>query len=131
MTMVDAFAIIIFMILIYLLSKIIIEKNAQSISMTKILGYTNGEISRLYIIPTSVMVVLFLLLSLPVEYHIMVYLFRAVMMNSISGWITFYVDPDIYIQMFFLGISTYAAVALLELRRIRRIPMDEALKNVE
>ena len=30
--------------------KIIIEKNAQSISMVKILGYTNGEISRLYIL---------------------------------------------------------------------------------
>lgn len=131
MALVDAFAIIMFMILIYLLSKIIIEKNAQSISMTKILGYTNGEISRLYIVPTSVMVVLFLLLSLPVEYYIMVYLFRAVMMSSISGWITFYVDPNIYLQMFALGLLTYLAVALIEFRRIRRIPMDEALKNVE
>ena len=50
MGLVNGFAIAIYMILIYLLSKIIIEKNAQSISMTKILGYTNGEISRLYII---------------------------------------------------------------------------------
>ena len=33
-----------------LLSKVIIEKNAQSISMIQILGYTNGEISRLYIL---------------------------------------------------------------------------------
>ena len=41
------------MVLIYLLSKIIIEKNAQSISMVKILGYTNGEISKLYIMSTS------------------------------------------------------------------------------
>ena len=47
MGLVNGFAIAIYMILIYLLSKIIIEKNAQSISMTKILGYTNGEISRL------------------------------------------------------------------------------------
>lgn len=131
MTMVNAFAVIMFMVLVYLLSSIIIEKNAQSISMAKILGYTDGEISRLYILPTSAMVVLFLLLSLPIEYHIMVYLFRAVMMSSISGWITFYVDPNIYIQMFALGVSTYGAVALMELLRIRRIPMDEALKNVE
>ena len=45
MGMVNGFAIVIYMVLIYLLSKIIIEKNAQSISMVKILGYTNGEIS--------------------------------------------------------------------------------------
>ena len=50
MLLVDGFAIVIFMVLIYLLSKIIIEKNAQSISMVKILGYSDGEISRLYII---------------------------------------------------------------------------------
>ena len=54
MGLVNGFAIAIYMILIYLLSKIIIEKNAQSISMTKILGYTNGEISRLYIMSTSI-----------------------------------------------------------------------------
>lgn len=48
MNLMDGFSVIIFLVLIYLLSKIIIEKNAQSISMAKILGYTNGEISRLY-----------------------------------------------------------------------------------
>ena len=34
-----------FMLIVYLLSKIILEKNAQSISMTKILGYSNREIA--------------------------------------------------------------------------------------
>jgi putative ABC transport system permease protein len=120
-----------FMILIYLLSKIIIEKNAQSISMTKILGYTNGEISRLYIISTSIVVVLFLLISLPIEYQIMDFLFRVIMMSSISGWIPFYVDSAIYFKMLALGIVTYGVVAVMEYQRVRRIPMDEALKNVE
>ena len=131
MTLVDAFAVVMFMILIYLLSKIIIEKNAQSISMAKILGYTNGEISRLYIVSTSMVVVTFLLISLPIEYWIMVFMFRAIMMSSISGWIPFYVDAVIYIKMLAMGIVTYAVVAALEYRRVRRVPMDEALKNVE
>ena len=39
MYLVDFFAVAIFMVLIYILSKIIIEKNAQSISMAKILGH--------------------------------------------------------------------------------------------
>lgn len=131
MWLVDGFAVIIFLVLIYLLSKLIIEKNAQSISMTKILGYTNGEIGRLYILSTSVVVVVLLLLSLPVETWIMKYLFRVIMLSSFSGWIPLYFDPAIYWKTMALGIGAYAVVALLELRRIRRVPMDEALKNVE
>lgn len=131
MSMVNGFAIMIYMVLIYLLSKIIIEKNAQSISMVKILGYTNGEISRLYIMSTSLVVVFCLLLSLPLETVIMKVLFREMMLSSISGWITLWIDPMIYVQMFAAGIITYGIVALLEFRRVKKVPMDEALKNVE
>ena len=131
MGMVNGFAIVIYMVLIYLLSKIIIEKNAQSISMVKILGYTNGEISRLYILSTSMVVVFCLLVSLPIETAVMKVLFREMMLSSISGWITLWIDPMIYVQMFAAGIITYGIVALLEFRRVKNIPMDEALKNVE
>ena len=131
MGMVNGFAIMIYMVLIYLLSKIIIEKNAQSISMVKILGYTNGEISRLYIMSTSLVVVFCLLLSLPLETVIMKVLFREMMLSSISGWITLWIDPMIYVQMFAAGIITYGIVALLEFRRVKKVPMDEALKNIE
>ena len=131
MEMVNGFAIMIYMVLIYLLSKIIIEKNAQSISMVKILGYTNWEISRLYILSTTIVVVICLLVSLPVERAVMEVLFREMMLSSISGWITMWVDPMIYVQMFGAGLVTYAVVALLEFRKIKKVPMDEALKNVE
>lgn len=125
------FSVIIFLVVIYLLSKVIIEKNAQAISVTKILGYTDGEISRLYILSTSLVVVLCLLLSLPIERQIMEVLFREMMLSSISGWITMWVDPMIYVKMTAIGIASYAVVAALEFRRIRHVPMDEALKNVE
>ena len=131
MGMVNGFAIMIYMVLVYLLSKIIIEKNAQSISMVKILGYTNGEISKLYIMSTFLVVVFCLLLSLPLETVIMKVLFREMMLSSISGWITLWIDPMIYVQMFAAGIITYGIVALLEFRRVKKVPMDEALKNVE
>ena len=131
MGMVNGFAIMIYMVLIYLLSKIIIEKNAQSISMVKILGYTNWEISRLDILSTTIVVVICLLVSLPVERAVMEVLFREMMLSSISGWITMWVDPMIYVRMFGAGLVTYAVVALLEFRKIKKVPMDEALKNVE
>ena len=131
MGLVNGFAILMFMVLVYLLSKIIIEKNAQSISMTKILGYSNREISGLYIMSTTIVVILFLLISLPIEYEIMEVLFRMMMLQSISGWITFYIGPEIYVKMFVMGFVTYLVVALLEYRKIRHVPMDAALKNVE
>ncbi len=131
MNMVNVFAVVMFMILIYLLSKIVIEKNAQSISMTKILGYFNSEISRLYIMSTSIVVVICLLLSLPIEYYAMKWMFINLMMTSLSGWITFYVEPMIYIEMFIIGILTYVVIAVLQYRKIKKVPLAEALKNAE
>ncbi len=130
MGLVDAFAVVLFLILIYLLSKIIIEKNGQAISMAKILGYAEGEIGRLYILPTSIVVVALLLLSLPIERVVMESLFRVIMQTSVNGWIPLYFDPAIYLKMFALGFGAYLVVAALELWRIRKVPMDLALKEV-
>ena len=38
------FGVMIFVIVMYLLTKQVIDRNVKSISMTKILGYTDGEI---------------------------------------------------------------------------------------
>ncbi len=131
MYMVDGFAVAIFMVIIYLLSKLIIEKNAQSISMTKILGYTNSEISRLYILATSIVVVVGILGTMPLIKWFLVYVFRIMMMESYSGWLPLYIPIWVYVKMFALGVVTYAVVGVIEYRRIRKVPMDEALKNVE
>lgn len=131
MYLVEGFAILIFVVLVYLLSKIIIEKNSQSISMTKILGYNNGEISRLYILSTTIMVVLFILISLPIEGGLIRTVFVFCIKIMMNGWIELYMDPMIYLKMFMLGIVTYTIVASLEYRRIKKVPMTDALKNVE
>lgn len=54
-------------VLIYLLTKIIIEKNEVAISMTKILGYTDGEIAKLYLLATTIVVAIWLSCSLTLE----------------------------------------------------------------
>ena len=131
MYLVDAFSILIFIVLIYLMSKLIIEKNTQSISMSKILGYKNREISSLYISSTSLVVVFFLLITLPLERIMLEFIFKMFVMSSISGWIPFWLDPMIYVRMFLLGLITYLLVALLEYRKITGIPMDVILKNRE
>ena len=47
--LINIFAVVLFALLIYLLTKLIIEKNANAISMVKILGYENREINSLYL----------------------------------------------------------------------------------
>ena len=131
MWLVNVFAVGMFMVLVYLLSKMIIEKNALSISMAKILGYSRGEIFRLYVLPTTIVTLSMILLSLPIETKIMDVVFRAVMTTSMTGWIPIYYAPDLYIKMAAYGFVTYGIVALLELRRIQKIPESEALKCVE
>lgn len=131
MYLVDGFAILIFVILIYLLSKIIIEKNAQSISMVKILGYTNLEISKLYIIATSIMVILFILISFPIEEVLMTKIYQEMLLMELSGYLPITFSKIIYIKMFLLGVGTYAIVAIFEYKKIERITLVEALKNVE
>lgn len=131
MYLVDGIALIIFVILIYLLSKIIIEKNAQSISMAKILGYTNGEIGRLYILSTTIMYVIFILVSIPLEIAVLRRILNFYVTTAMNGWLSYDVRPVKYLEVILLGIICYAVVAVIELRRIRRVPMDQALKNVE
>lgn len=131
MDIVDVFAVIMFMILIYLMSKMIIEKNAASISLAKILGYRNSEIARLYVMVTSLLVVLFLAVTIPVESVALQWVFRMILRTEMTGWIPFVISGSVYRNALLTGISTYVAVALLEYRRIGKIPMDEVLKNVE
>ena len=131
MGLVNGFAIMIFVVVVYLLSKMIIEKNAQSISMAKILGYSGGEIARLYLLSTTVVVVLCLAVSLPIEVYIMRLLFHAILLESMTGWISLWVSPTLYPRMMAAGLISYAVVAAMEYRRICHVPMDEALKNVE
>ena len=131
MKLVDAFSIIIFMILVYLLSKVIIEKNGNAISIAKILGYTDSELSRLYILVTSILVVLFLVLSIPLEVTFLTWIVQIMLRSELTGWIPIILSRSVYVKMIIYGIVTYAAVALLEYRKISGVPMDEALKNVE
>ena len=128
--LINVFSIVLFALLIYLLTKLIIEKNATSISMVKILGYETREIMSLYLTATTWVVILSILLSFWIA-TVLIDQIYVLMMAEFSGWLTLYIAPDIYPKMFLMGMVAYLFVALLQLRKIRRIPMDEALKNVE
>ena len=116
--------------LIYLLAKIIIERNEHSISMVKILGFMNGEIGSLYIVPTAIVVVLFSIISFGAGYYLMIWIFHAFMLQM-DGYFGFYMSvPSMILSILYLLIG-YSFVSLMDYLRIKKIPLDVALKNIE
>ena len=124
------FGALMFVLILYLLSKIIIEKNAQSISMVKILGYNNREINRIYLHSTTIVVILCILITIPISSLVMKKVMEVVFFEY-SGWITYYMPAVTYVEVAASGIICYAIVAFLLNRKVKKIPMSDALKNVE
>ena len=117
-------------VLIYLLYKIIIEKNENAISMTKILGYEDREIASLYLLSTTLILIVLDAVSVGLGAFIMEQAWKSIMF-SYSGWFAFVIEPAGCLKMFVFVLIGYLLVLYLDFRRIRRIPMDHALKNVE
>ncbi|MBQ9934837.1 MAG: ABC transporter permease [Lachnospiraceae bacterium] len=122
--------VIIFMLVIYLLSKIIVEKNAQSISMIKILGYSHSEINGLYVITTAIVVIASLILTMPVV-DILMKIIVEYMFFMYSGWMNYYVPLSSFAYISIAGILAYGVIAFFQMRKVKQIPMEDALKNVE
>lgn len=127
--MFSAFAVIFFVLLIYLLTRQVIDRNERSISMMRILGYTPGEINRLYSLASAIAAGTSLVISLPVSYFSLDLALHAIM-TRYNGWITVYVAPWIYGAVLGLGAVSFGFVYFIEMRRIARVPMAEALKQV-
>lgn len=125
------FGIIMFLLLMYLLSKQIIEKNAQSIAMTKILGFYDGEIGGIYIVTTSIVVIISLLLTCPLTDVALRFIMNNYLYKMMSGYIPYLISNSCYIKMMLIGIGCYIVAASLQMCKIKKVSKSDALKNVE
>jgi putative ABC transport system permease protein len=131
MDMVKYFGVIMFILLMYLLSKQIIEKNSNSIALTKILGYSDMEIGGLYIITTFVVVVISLLLAIPIVNILLHEMFTSYLYTQMTGYVPYIISNSCYVKMFIMGVLSYLVVCVIQMAKIRKIPKSDALKNVE
>ena len=125
------FGVLMFVLMVYLLAKQIIERNSVSISMTKILGFTGGEIGGLYIVSTSLVVLASLLLAVPLVSWLLRLVFKTYLYQRMSGYLPYCIDNACYVKMVLIGLASYVAVVVLQLWKIRRIPKSDALKTLE
>lgn len=131
MDLIKYFGVTMFILLMYLLSKQIIEKNSNSIALTKILGYSDMEIGGLYIITTFAVVVISLLLSIPIVNVIMRWMFSSYLYTQMTGYIPYIISDSCYVIMFVMGVLSYLVVCVIQMIKIKKIPKSDALKNVE
>ena len=99
--------------------------------MTKILGYKTSEIASLYILSTSIAVLVGLLLSIPFIDIAMRAIFKGYLYTVMTGYIPYIMNPMTYAVMFVTGVVCYTVVALLQMRKVSKVSKSEALKNVE
>ena len=117
-------------VLIFLLTKVIVERNEKSISMVKILGYTNGEVASLYLVTTTIVVIVSEIITALLSRIAMAEIWNNIL-KRMDGYFPFVLSAGGILRMIVLVFLGYLIVMLIDFRRIRRIPMDEALKNME
>ena len=123
-------AVFVYLILMYLLTKTVIDRSARSISYMKVFGYRDREIDRLYVTPITATVLVSLVASLPIIIGGIAALMRLVFM-SYDGNFEVYAPMDRIVVLLVVGALTYAAVACLHVRSIKRVPLALALKAQE
>lgn len=129
-SMIVVLAVPIYLILIFLLTKTVIDRSARAISYMKVFGYHDREVARLYIRSITVAVIASLFLSLPLVYGFMVVLVKVLFMFY-SGNFPLTIPMSRFALVILCGVVSYALVAVLHLRRIRKVPLSLALKVQE
>ncbi|MBR6218887.1 MAG: ABC transporter permease [Eubacterium sp.] len=122
--------IVCYVIVMFMLTKMVIEKNALNISLLKVFGYRNKEVNKLYLSMTEIMIIAAIVLFLPLQYFIMTRLWPN-MLSSMSSFFYFRVTPGVLLSIILLGTATCLITNMIHVKHVRNIAMTEALKNRE
>ena len=124
------FGAVVFTLLIYLLSKIVIEKNSQNISLTKVLGYSNSEINKFYIMTNSIVALVSIIVTVPIC-NIIMEKICFIMFAVYPQYFPYYMPSSTFIKVIIMGIIIYTFIAYYQSKKAKKVPLDLALKNIE
>ena len=128
--MLTAVGIICYIIVMFMLTKMVIDKNALNISLLKVFGYRNKEVNKLYLSQTQWIIILSVIIFLPLQYFLIGKIWPS-MLNSMSGFFYFRVTPLVMAIIVVLGAATCLITNAIHVKHVRKIDMTEALKNRE
>lgn len=123
-------SVLLYIIIMYLLLKMLIDKNASNVSLIKIFGYSNREINKLYLGSTFYTVLLSVLAAIPLDYKLFSLLWPNFITN-IAGFIFIKINPLTYVTILLTAMVSYLATQELLKLRLRKISFTDVLKNRE
>lgn len=121
---------LIFIVVMYLMLKVMIDRSQTSISMMKIFGYRKKEIRKLYLNGQLLVVAISALIGIPVSKVLMDAAYPYMVSNVAVG-VNLSFDWWMYIALFGAIIVLYLVVTPFLMRRINKILPAEVLKNRE
>ena len=130
MSMIALISLVIFLIVVYLLSKTVMERSSRAVSQLKVFGYRNGEVSSLYSRAVTICVAASLLLSIPLILGALDPLVELAMMKYDANF-PISLPMTVYLEYLGSGLGCYLLVALLNKLHLNRIPLSLALKSQE
>ncbi len=129
-TLLVAISALIFMIVMYLMMKVMIDRSAFSISLMKVFGYRRGEIRRLYLDGNFYIIILGALLGVPVAKWCMDLLFPYFISNVAIG-MDLQFPPMLYGMIYGGILICYLVINFLLVGRLNKLVPAEVLKNRE
>lgn len=123
-------SVILFMIVMYLLLKMMIDKATFSISLIKVFGYSPKEVKKLYLGSNLYTVLITTIIALPVTKAIINIVYPSFVSNVSAGMPT--VMPY-YLYLIMVGIimGSYLLVNILLSRHLKKVSLVEILKERE
>ncbi len=128
-TMVGA-SILIFLIVLYQMTKVMIDRSALSISLMKVFGYRSREIRSLYLDGSSLLVAIGTLVLLPLAKCLMDTVYPSFVANVACGT-DFRWPPLLYVAVYFGTILVYLVIRTVLMRQLKKWKPAEVLKNRE
>ncbi len=128
--MLEVVAVLLYIIVMYLLVKLVIDKHTLNISLLKVFGYDDREINKLYLSGTFWTVLISILIALPLDYQLMQLIWPACI-ASLNGYLSFAVSWQVCGIIVGIGIVSYIVVNMQLMRHVKRIDMTESLKDRE
>ena len=123
-------SIIIYLVVMYILTKLVMDRNVTNMSFLKVMGYDDKEISKLYLKASAIVVVISLIICAPFSYYLMDVLFKFAFMRFTS-YIEMYMPYYLHIVVFVVGLLVYSLVNFILNRSIKKVDLGESLKESE
>lgn len=118
-----------YLVMVYTVSKLILDKSRLNISYLKIFGYHDKEISKIYLSTVKIALLIFLILSVPLIDKLAINIFKIS-----TSKLDVYINPKfgllLHVKIIILDIVIYSLIQLLQKIKLNKLDMVGELKNI-